>query len=76
MIYNYTGDDNMKETNDKEFNVKAEILEIIDTVKRLLDKEDYARLNDYIIAKEERVKANVYVDRAEKYVDKLIYDLK
>lgn len=76
MIYNYTGDDNMKETNDKEFNIKAEILEIIDTVKRLLDKEDYARLSDYIIAKEKRVKANVYVDRAEEYVDKLINGLK
>lgn len=74
MIYNKNGD-NMKETNE-EFNVKTEILEIIDTVKNLLNKEDYTRLSNYILAKEKRVKENIYVDRAEEYVDKLINDLK
>lgn len=66
----------MKDTNDNEFNVKTEIFDIINTVKKLLDKEDYAILNDYIIAEEKRVKENVYIDHAELYVDKLINDLK
>lgn len=66
----------MKDTNDNEFNVKVEIFDIINTVKKLLDKEDYAILNDYIIAEEKRVKENVYIDQAELYVDKLINDLK
>lgn len=66
----------MKETNDDEFNIKVEIFDIVKVVKKLLNKEEYEMLQDYIDREEKRLKENVYIDQAEIYVDKLISGLK